>query len=146
MTTRATGALLTILTISAVGTPVSVRSQTGDTPWPTYQHDNQHTGRSMFAIEGLGRLEWQFVTGDDITHGPALGADGTIYFGSNDHYLYAVNPDGSQRWTFVTGGAISTTPTIGTDGAIYVVSQDDHLYALEPDGSLRWQFQLAGAL
>ena len=151
MTNCLKGALLTTLVIfPVVVTPVPVRGQAGDTAWPGYQHDAEHTGRSTFAIEGLGRLEWRFGTGAEITHGPALGADGAIYFGSNDHHVYAVNPDGSERWRFATVGSISTTPAIGNDGAIYVVSQgfereSGRFYVLEPDGSLRWDFPVAGA-
>ena len=34
---------------------------------------------------------------------PAIGRDGTIYVGSLDNSLYAINPDGSQKWEFETG-------------------------------------------
>ena len=35
---------------------------------------------------------------------PAIDADGTIYFGSEDKKVYAINPDGTKKWEFVTGG------------------------------------------
>ena len=38
-----------------------------------------------------------------IYSSPALGADGTIYVGSEDDNLYAINPDGTQQWAFATG-------------------------------------------
>ena len=29
---------------------------------------------------------------------PSIGPDGTIYIGSYDHHVYALNPDGTERW------------------------------------------------
>jgi len=51
---------------------------------------------------------------------PATALDETIYVGSLDHYLYAINPDGTLKWKYKTGGAIHPSPTIGSDGTIYV--------------------------
>jgi len=36
---------------------------------------------------------WEFETGDDVTSSPAIGSDGTVYVGSNDHMLYAIKTD-----------------------------------------------------
>ena len=71
---------------------------------------------------------------------PAIGADGTIYVGSEDGNLYAINPaDGSQKWMSSTGNAIESSPAIGADGTIYVGSDDQNLYAFNPaDGSQKW--------
>jgi len=76
---------------------------------------------------------------------PAIGADGTIYVGSDDYNLYAINPDGSQKWSFTTGAPIRSSPAIGTDGTIYVGSDDQKLYAINPDGSRKWA-GMTGAL
>jgi hypothetical protein len=40
-------------------------------------------------------LKWSYLTGGSVNSSPAIGADGTIYFGSGDACLYAVNPDGT---------------------------------------------------
>jgi len=71
---------------------------------------------------------------------PAIGADGTIYVGSKDNNLYAINSDGSLKWSFTTGDMVRSSPTIGADGTIYVGSDDNNLYAINPDGSLKWSF------
>ncbi|MCX6810019.1 MAG: PQQ-binding-like beta-propeller repeat protein [Candidatus Berkelbacteria bacterium] len=45
----------------------------------------------FYAIDKNGKLKWDFETGDRITEAsPAIGADGTIYFTSEDGYLYAI--------------------------------------------------------
>ena len=41
-----------------------------------------------------------------MSSSPAVGADGTIYVGSSDDNLYAVNPDGTQKWKFTTAGSL----------------------------------------
>ena len=58
--------------------------------------------------------------------------DGTIYVGSDDNHLYALNPDGSEKWRFETGEVddFDCSPAIGEDGTIYFSSKDGHLYAL----------------
>ncbi len=58
-----------------------------------------------------------------MSDSPAIGADGTIYIGSNDHNLYAVNPDGTKKWSFKAKNGMSM-PSIGTDGTLYVGSLD----------------------
>ncbi len=34
---------------------------------------------------------WEFETGDKVTATPAIGSDGTVYVGSWDNKLYAIN-------------------------------------------------------
>jgi outer membrane protein assembly factor BamB len=71
---------------------------------------------------------------------PAIAPDGTIYAGSGDDSLYAINPDGTLKWVYETGQAVSASPVIGSDGTIYAASYDRQLYALTPDGALKWVF------
>ena len=86
--------------------------------------------------------KWSFQTGFDVDSSPAIGSDGTIYVGSYDDYLYAINPDGSRKWRFKTGGYVSySSPAAGSDGTIYVGSEDNNLYAINPDGSKKWTFK-----
>ena len=62
---------------------------------------------------------------------PAIGADGTIYMGSYDHNLYALDSNGVPKWSYHTGEAIDySCPAIGADGTIYVGSNDGKLYAI----------------
>lgn len=91
-------------------------------------------------------VAWTYMTGNAIHSSPALGADGTVYIGSSDNKLYAINPDGSLRWTFATSGAVSSSPLIAADGAIYFGSNDNNLYCLESTGAERWRVTLGGAV
>ena len=85
-----------------------------------------------------GDVICEFETGDVVGSSPAIGSDGTIYVGSWDKNLYAINPDSSKKWTFETGDEVHSSPAIGSDGTIYVGSLDNNLYAINPDGSKKW--------
>lgn len=91
-------------------------------------------------------LKWTFTAGDNISpSAPAVGADGTLYFGSQDGSVYAINADGSQKWKFATADKVRSTPAIGADGTVYVGSTDDNLYALDPNsGTQLWAFTTGG--
>jgi len=84
------------------------------------------------AQPSCGYVHWKFKTGYEVDSSPAIGEDGTIYVGSGDNYLYAINPDGTLRWKFKTGDFVLSSPTIGKDGTVYVGSWDDYLYAIGP--------------
>ncbi len=101
---------------------------------------------SGYAWADEGSLKWAFETGGGVVSSPAIGADGTIYLGSNDGSLYAINPDGTLKWTFPTKGAVHSRPAIGPDGTIYVGSRDHYLYAINPDGSSKWAFLTKGEI
>jgi outer membrane protein assembly factor BamB len=118
--------------------------QLEDSPWPMFHHDPQHTGRSPYKGPDNPYLKWRFSTGAEIVSSPAIGADGTIYIGSDDFRLYAINQYGLIKWSFAMGGWVSSSPAIGVDGTIYVRSDDYKFYAINPDGSLKWSYPTGG--
>lgn len=115
-----------------------------ESPWPQFMHDARHTGRSEYTIPDKIKILWisnfaiQEITGLSIS-----GDGGTIYAGSVDHNVYAVNAaDGSVLWQYLTDHEIVGTPAVDQDGNIYVGSKDDHLHCLNPDGTPKWKFKL----
>ena len=68
-------------------------------------------GLAQFGVSA----KWVFPTGGSVFSSPAIGADGTLYVGSSDGNLYAINSDGTQKWAFLTGGSVSSSPAIGAD-------------------------------
>jgi len=107
-----------------------------DTPTPPGTNDGDGEWATWWA--GLIIIP----TIDDINPtSPAIGVDGTIYVGSSNNNLYAINPTtGETEWTFTTGGVVNSSPAIGADGTIYVGSDDDKLYAINPTGGLKWSY------
>ena len=62
---------------------------------------------------------WKFPTGGIIFSSPAVANDGTIYVGSQNNKLNAINSDGSLKWQFTAGDFIDSSPAIGPDGTVY---------------------------
>ena len=89
-----------------------------------------------------GTRKWKYETGNWVRSSPAIGDDGTIYVGSDDYCLYAINQDGSLKWKYDTGSELHLSPAIEDDGTIYVGSSDGSLYAINPDGTLKWKYDM----
>ncbi len=77
-----------------------------------------------------GTEKWRYTTSSRVHATPAVGLDGTIYFGTDGNELVALRPDGSELWKFQADGDIQSSPTIVENGTLYVGSSDRHLYAL----------------
>jgi len=88
--------------------------------------------------------QWSIRTDSWSDSSPAVGRDGTIYFGTWGGDLWALDPHGARRWTFETGVEIRSSPAIGAQGTIYFGCRDRKLYALRPDGKRLWAFKTAG--
>jgi outer membrane protein assembly factor BamB len=71
---------------------------------------------------------------------PAVGSDGTIYLGTFNQKLWAVDSNGVSRWQFKTGSEIKSSPAIGGDGTIYFGCRDRKFYAVSPKGKKKWEF------
>ena len=63
------------------------------------------------ATEG-GITNHVWATGGFVVSSPAIGSDGTIYVGSYDNKLYALNPDGTTQRVWTTGAPVFSSPAI----------------------------------
>src|SRR6185503_7433448 len=68
--------------------------------------------------------------------------NGTIYFGSSDRNLYAVDAaTGALKWKYQTGDVVHASPAIA-DGMVFIGSWDSYMYALDAaSGALNWRFK-----
>ncbi len=85
-----------------------------------------------------GSLSWRMWSGETCAcpgTSPAVGRDGTIYFGIGET-VFAFRPDGSIGWTYDSGQQLTGSVAVGTDGSVYVPS--GYLVALNPNGTLKW--------
>ena len=62
-----------------------------------------------------------------------IGADGMIYVGSYNHYLYVFQNNGRVLWKFKTQKFVFSSPAICSDGLLLVSSDDGTLYALRTE-------------
>jgi eukaryotic-like serine/threonine-protein kinase len=114
-------------------------------PVASFRGDAQHSGiYPQAGAPALHGIKWKFKTGAGVLSTPAV-LDGTAYFGSNDHYVYAVNlGDGTQRWKFKTNGRVTSSPAV-FQGRVYVGSYDGNIYAIDAKSGVQsWKFTTEG--
>ena len=92
-----------------------------------------------FSAADDGSLLWYFPMEDPVASSPTV-VDGVLYFGSEDHRVYALDAaTGDPLWSFETGDAVWAAPTV-TDNAVYFGSDDEYVYALDREtGELLWE-------
>jgi outer membrane protein assembly factor BamB len=112
--------------------------QNGD--WVMFHYDPAHTGSTDGAASTNGTLKWTFTAGDAIHSSPVV-VNGVVYFGSRDHYLYALDAStGKELWSFQTGSWVDSSPAV-VNGVVYCGSNDGYLYALNAStGTELWRF------
>jgi outer membrane protein assembly factor BamB len=84
---------------------------------------------------------WVVRTGVITASSPAVAKDGTIYVGTFEHQLWAVNANGTRKWIFKAGSEIWSSPAVADDGTVVFGCRDRNLYALSSDGRQKWAFK-----
>jgi outer membrane protein assembly factor BamB len=109
-------------------------------PQPKFHHDNNNTGQSQYKGPQTNTTKWKHAADGGIFSSPAIGNDGTIYYGSLDKKFYALTPNGTEKWSFDCGSVIGISPAIDEDGIIYFASDSRIFYALYPNGTEKWEY------
>jgi len=121
---------------------------------------------NFYAVDASdGKLKWKFKTGgerrfaakhlhgvqpvaetmpdpfDSYLSSPAV-LSGTVYFGSGDGNVYALNAEsGALNWKFQTGDIVHASPAIA-DGTVFIGSWDSFFYAIDAKtGQEKWRFK-----
>jgi PKD repeat protein len=145
---RKTFFLILLLTLTLIASVVYANI------WPTFQHDNKHTGRSNSLGPESNEINWTYELATAGSYRvtssqPIIGPTGVIYFGLGElgankwGKLYAINPNGMLRWE-ISFPTPPQTPAIGPDNTIYVPTYSNGIYALNPDGTEKWRFFIEG--
>lgn len=126
---------VSILPETATGTGIDLLS-----PWPKFRGNIFNTGFTTNAA-----WTWDFIADSDgnVDSSPAIGTDGTMYYGSNDGNITAINPaTGTPKWQVKTTDRVVSSPVITRSGQIIIGSGDHYVYCLNPaTGSVVWKFQ-----
>jgi len=134
-------------TVYRTGLSSSGAGGLANSPWPMFRQNLKHTGLSPYNTStNHGKLKWKFTTGGIVHSSPAIGTNDTIYIGSYDNKLYAINPDGTEKWNFTASSGLASSPAIDSDGTIYLGSWDKNLYAINSNGIKKWTFASGGAI
>lgn len=101
-------------------------------------------GAGVHSFSAAGVAGWtcpmMFEVSWNSRKSVAIGQDGTLYAGSWDGKVYALDPStGALIWEQDTGAIIHTTPAIGPEGNVYVGNEDGELHAFTADGIPLWE-------
>ncbi len=110
-----------------------------------YRGNDEHTGSYPGNSLAASSIKWKFFNHDQgLMLSAPLYWDGTVYFGSYDHNLYALDSQtGQVKWKFETSKPILSSTAISStnilfgsmDGSFYDVDANTH--------ELKWSFQSA---
>ncbi len=133
--------LLFTVTFPGSDTISSEEQRENASPWPGFRRGEKNTGLSHHSTRQVdGTVLWSRLARGKINSSPAIAEDGSIYFGSDDGFIYALNPNGRTIWWFETYGVVHSSPSLDRYGNIYIGSDNDKLYSLMPNGQLNWSF------
>ncbi len=110
-----------------------------------FRNDSAHSG--VYSGDGVPVLHgvlWTFATHGEVNSSAAV-VDGSVYIGSNDGNLYAIDQKtGAKKWSFATNSRVASSPAVA-DGVVYFGSYDGFFYAVDAStGKLKWKFRNAG--
>jgi outer membrane protein assembly factor BamB len=93
-------------------------------------------GRQITLITPNGQCAWT-VQEASACYAPAVGADGTVYYGTASGTLVARRRDGTVTWRCApaVGSAVVPDPAIGPAGSVRVLHEDGTLVAYTTDGT-----------
>jgi eukaryotic-like serine/threonine-protein kinase len=112
---------------------------------PAFRGSSEHPGvYDSPPLTKFTQLKWKFSTRGQVFSSPAISG-GTLFVGSMDHFLYAVDlTTGNEKWKFEAGSGIASSPAVA-DGVVFFSSYDGNFYAVDGvTGKLRWKFKTSG--
>jgi len=103
---------------------------------------------ALTAVNPNGTLKWEQILGRPaFDRTPTIGADGTVYIGAEDGFLYAFNPNGTLKWKqqYVTvtgwGAGIKSNVLLDAAGMLYFLGRDGFVYGVDSQTrQVRWRY------
>ena len=126
--------------VSSTGSLAAIDVKTGQPKWVfAAEYEKKFEAKNLHGYPPAAQTipdAW-----DIFTSSPAV-VDGTVYFGSGDGNVYAVDAEaGLVRWKFPTKDVVHSSPAV-VGGTVYIGSWDSNLYAIDAEtGQQRGAFQ-----
>lgn len=110
---------------------------------------------TVYAVEADSQLKWEFevpvednddrslILADDEDEKLALtdlavAEDGTVYFGVENGFLYALNSDGEEKWSIkLAGDGELKAPVVAKDGTIVISTTTGKSYVVRANGKVK---------
>jgi outer membrane protein assembly factor BamB len=120
----------------------TVTSESGGS-WSMFRHDATRSSIGTRGPENLS-LVWSFETKGAVVSSPSI-VDGVVYFGSQDHNIYAVDAEtGHKFWSFKTNYTIESSVAV-VDSKVVTGAEDGYVYCLNAKtGKLLWKTFIDG--
>ncbi len=117
------------------------QSQASSDDWLSFRGNPQLTGVATGELPENLELLWIFEAEDAIESTAAI-ATGTVYVGSLDGYLYAINlENGGLKWKYQASGEIKSSPTV-FGNVVYFGDGMGVFHAVDTEtGESRWTFE-----
>jgi outer membrane protein assembly factor BamB len=113
--------------------------------WTSFRGNPTQTGVATFELPAELQKRWTFPTKDAIEGAPAI-QDGTVFIGSFDGFLYAIDlKTGNEKWKFKAGG-FKAAPAL-RDKKVYIGDIDGMFFCLDAaSGEKLWSFETKGEI
>ncbi len=113
--------------------------------WPIFRGNPTQTGIANSTLPEQLDILWRFKTNDAIEGTPAI-VNGTVYIGSFDEHLYAIDlATGKEKWKF-KGGPFKAAVSVRGD-RVYGGDIDGKLYCLDAaTGKKHWTYETDGEI
>jgi eukaryotic-like serine/threonine-protein kinase len=136
-------ALIALLCLFFISAPSADR----EANWPMFRGSPSLTGVSNADLPQSLRLRWSFQAKESIESSAAI-VFGTVYFGSMDSGLYAVDlSTGKQRWRYATAGPVQESSPCVHNGLVYIGDLSGILHAVDSaSGKVRWTYKTGGEI
>ena len=109
--------------------------------WPLFRGNSMATGVAGGSLPDRLELLWTFSVEKQGFESTAAIVGGTIYIGSTDGKLYAIDlTTGKKRWEFSTELGFSASAAV-RDGQVFIGDSDGGFYCVDArSGKLHWKF------
>jgi outer membrane protein assembly factor BamB len=132
--------ILALMSAPVVLVQLSVAEVKADADWPVFRGNALQTGVAASSLPDKLAIRWKFTAKDSI-EGTAAIYRGTVYVGSFDEHLYAIDlATGKEKWRY-KAAPIKASPSV-RDGAVYVGDADGFFHCVDAaTGAKRWSFE-----
>jgi outer membrane protein assembly factor BamB len=115
--------------------------------WPMFRGSSALWGIAVTPLPTPLKLRWSYQAKDSIESSAAI-VDGTVYVGSMDGSLHAIDlATGKLRWQYQTAGPVGESSPCVFSGIVYVGDWNGILHAVEAaTGEVRWTFKTDGEI